>query len=117
MMILLSISVAMAAQAVPAELRSGSISSDDYPASALKVRAEGMVEVRYMVGPGGRVSSCAVQSSSGNAALDSATCSLVQRRFRFRPALDAKGSPTTEERRQHVLWRLPPPPPEPAPAI
>lgn len=92
---------------VSAQLRSGIISQTDYPASALGERAEGVAIVRYQIGEEGRVVKCIVERSSGNSALDSTTCSLVQRRFRFRPALDASGNPVSEWRTQRVAWRLP----------
>ena len=95
------------AQARPAQLRSGSISNDDYPASALRAEASGTTVARYTIGPDGRVTSCSVSSSSGNASLDSTTCSLIQRRFRFRPAIGADGNPTSETKTQRVVWRLP----------
>jgi TonB family protein len=97
-----------------AVLRSGSISFDDYPVEALRARAQGTVTVRYTVGPDGRVVSCVLTGSSGDAALDSTTCILIQRRFRFYPAIDANGNPTSETRTQRVVWRLPvEPAPEP----
>jgi protein TonB len=90
-----------------AELRSGSISNDDYPNSALRAEASGTTTARYTIGTDGRVTNCSVTGSSGNSALDSTTCSLIQRRFRFRPAVGADGQPMTESRTQRVVWRLP----------
>ena len=90
------------------ELRSGAISNgDDYPASALRAGASGAVTVRYVVGANGRVTSCEVAESSGNAALDSTTCSLLQRRFRFEPARDRYGQPRQAVRSFRMVWRLP----------
>lgn len=90
------------------ELRSGSISNDlDYPAAALQARASGAVTVRYMVGANGRVTACSVLQSSGDASLDSTTCSLLQRRFRFDPARDRAGQPREAQRSFRMVWRLP----------
>ena len=91
----------------PAQLRAGSIGLGDYPASALKLRAEGTTEISILIGLDGRTVQCAVTQLSGNFALDSTSCSLAQRRFRFRPARDAAGNPTFERRTQRVVWRLP----------
>jgi protein TonB len=91
----------------PAIQRSGAISADDYPASALRDRAEGDSVLRYLVGEDGRVLKCFVERSSGNAALDSTACSLIQRRFRYRPALDAAGRAITEWRSLRHTWSLP----------
>ena len=96
-----------AAPVQPSRQQSGSIRQEDYPEAALQVRAEGTTEVRLVVGPDGRVTGCAVAASSGNAALDSTTCALAQRRLRFAPALDAAGRPTTERRTHRVAWRAP----------
>jgi protein TonB len=90
-----------------AELRSGSISNDDYPASALRAEAQGTTVARYTIGPDGRVTACSVAASSGNGALDATTCQLIQRRFRFRPAIGSDGNPTSETKTQRVVWRLP----------
>ena len=88
-------------------MRSGSLSNDDYPSSALRAEAQGTTTVRYTIGTDGRVTGCSVTGSSGNSALDQTTCSLIQRRFRFRPAVDTSGNPVTESRTQRVVWRLP----------
>jgi protein TonB len=87
--------------------RSGSISNDDYPNSALRAEAQGTTTARFTIGTDGRVTSCTVTGSSGNSALDSTTCSLIQRRFRYRPAIGSDGNPTTETKTQRVVWRLP----------
>ncbi len=92
---------------MPAQLRSGSVSDDDYPASALRAQAEGTTVVRHEIGPDGRVGQCVVARSSGNAALDSTACSLIQRRFRYRPAHNAAGNPVAEWRTNRIVWRLP----------
>jgi TonB family protein len=99
----------------PALLRSGTITNDDYPAAALRAREEGSVRVRYTVGIDGRVTDCAVVESSGFATLDATTCILIQRRFRFRPAVDAAGRLIADSQTRRVIWRLPPPPPPPPP--
>jgi len=89
-----------------AELRSGSISNDDYPSAAQRAGDEGATTVRYTIGTDGRVSSCSVVNSSGSSTLDSTTCSLLQRRFRFRPAEDQNGNRIAETRTQTVRWEL-----------
>jgi protein TonB len=88
-------------------LQRGSISNDDYPASALRAEASGTTVARYTIGTDGRVTDCSVTGSSGNSALDSTTCTLIRSRFRFRPAIGADGNPTTETKSQRVVWRLP----------
>lgn len=100
----------------PARFRSGGMGFEDYPAAALRAGAQGRVVFSYVVGPEGRVVSCAIVESSGHSVLDSSTCALVQRRFRFYPAQDANGAPVAETRTDVIRWSLsaaPPPAADP----
>ncbi|WOK36032.1 energy transducer TonB [Sphingomonas sp. C3-2] len=90
-----------------AELRSGSISNDDYPPSAQRAGESGTTTASYTIGPDGRVTDCNVTGSSGSSILDAETCKLIIRRFRFRAAEDASGGKVSETRSQRVTWRLP----------
>jgi TonB family protein len=101
----------------PAQLRRGFIADDDYPAAAIRDEAQGTVVMRYVIGTNGRVRSCLVVESSGNAVLDHASCQLVQSRFAFLPAIGADGRPTEETRTQSIAWRMPSDPPPPPPPI
>lgn len=92
------------------EWRSGRIKDSDYPAEAVEAGVGGTVGVRYLVGVDGRVSDCEVTQSSGNRALDAATCRLIEQRFRYRPSRDARGRPvpaTIVENHEWVLRREP----------
>ena len=86
----------------------GLFSSDDYPDAAYRAEAEGSVRAQVVVGPNGKVTSCTVIQSSGNSALDSATCRIIRSRARYTPATDASGnaisSTTTTEK---ITWRMP----------
>lgn len=79
-----------------AEWISGVIREQDYPRDALESRKEGLVGLRFTVGANGRVTDCAVARSSGVPSLDGATCRLIIKRFRYRPARDASGRPVAE---------------------
>lgn len=94
-----------------ARLISGGIGPSDYPRRAYERRATGVVYLRFVVAPNGRVRNCTVTRSSGSAALDETTCRLITRRFRYRPALDAQGRPTAETIRGEHRWDLGPEPP------
>lgn len=94
-----------------ARLLRGSIGPDDYPAAALASRAQGTVYIRFTVEPSGRIGDCTVTRSSGNEALDAATCRLIRRRFRYRPARDAAGRRIAEVVRGEQGWELGPEPP------
>jgi protein TonB len=87
--------------ATPARHLRGRIDDDDYPRGAYRERVGGTVIARVTVSPEGRVSRCEVNRSSGNAELDATTCRLIERRFRFSPALDAEGRAMASQ----VGWR------------
>ena len=53
----------------------------------------GRLGVRYTVETDGHVTGCRVTRSSGKPALDAITCRLIERRYRYRPSLDAAGRP------------------------
>lgn len=91
---------------MPARQISGSISNADYPASAIRANARGTTIVTLAIGVDGRVTGCLVSGSSGNAALDSTTCSLAQRRFRFQPATRG-GRPVPSTTTRRINWTPP----------
>lgn len=85
----------------------GLVSSDDYPAAALRSEEQGRVSYRLTIGPDGRVSDCAIRGSSGSATLDAATCRIMTRRARFAPARDPAGLPIPDTRDGEIDWVLP----------
>lgn len=79
------------------------ISTEDYPPAALDSRAQGAVGYTLTVDSAGKVTDCKIVSSSGSAALDDRTCSLLRDRARFNVA-------TAEPARfysSHIRWALP----------
>jgi TonB family protein len=82
------------------------IGNGDYPAEALRNDEQGTVGFRLSVGADGRVSGCTITSSSGSAALDSATCRILTARARFTPARDSRGLPTTDAVAARIVWRI-----------
>lgn len=90
-----------------AQLISGSIGPDDYPASALRAEAEGSALIGFTVNNAGGVQDVELLQSSGHDVLDNASCKLVLRRFNFEPALGAAGEPVAQRRQQRIDWRLP----------
>lgn len=82
------------------------VTNDDYPFAARSARAQGTVKVRLDVDATGRVSNCAVITSSGNATLDDTTCALVVRRARFSPAVGADGQPASSSFETSMAWSL-----------
>ena len=83
------------------------VSDADYPASALRNEEQGTTRFRLTIGPDGRVSACAVTSSSGSSALDATTCRLMKNRARFTPARDSSGQPTGDTASSAIRWVLP----------
>ncbi len=85
----------------------GWISTDDYPARALRSEAEGIAAYRLIVGTNGRVSACEVTRSTGNGLLDEATCKFIIRRARFEPATDEAGAKVVGNYAGTVKWDIP----------
>jgi periplasmic protein TonB len=83
------------------------VSDADYPASAIRAEEQGTTGFRLTVGPDGRVTNCAVTSSSGSSALDTATCRIMRSRARFTPARDDHGQATTDSVSSRIRWVLP----------
>jgi protein TonB len=83
-------------------------SSDDYPSSALAAGAGGTAQAELTIGPDGRVVGCNLIRSTGNNALDSATCNILRRRAKFTPARDSNGNPTTDTyKTPPITWVVP----------
>lgn len=85
--------------------RGGSISDEDYPSAAIRAEESGVSVATFVIGTDGKVQSCNANGASSS--LDAETCKLIMRRFRFKPATDAGGSPVPETRTQRVRWTLP----------
>lgn len=82
-------------------------STDDYPAAAIRIEAEGTTRFALTIGSDGRVTNCSVTGSSGNGALDAATCRILRARARYTPARDQSGGTTSGTDRGSITWRLP----------
>ena len=82
-------------------------SDSDYPASAQAAGAQGTAQASLTIGPDGRVVGCSLVRSTGNGALDAATCSILRRRAKFTPAHDSSGAATTDTyTTPPITWRL-----------
>lgn len=82
-------------------------SDDDYPAEAIRNEEQGTVSYRLTIGSDGRVRACEVTTSSGSARLDTATCTIIQRRARFIPARDTNGEAVEDHYSGRIKWVLP----------
>ena len=83
------------------------IRSGDYPAEALRARAQGQVAFELPARPDGSVAFCRIMRSSGSRALDAATCRILRERVRYRPARDETGRPASDDMFGTIEWRLP----------
>ena len=97
----------MSSAAAKGDVRS-IFSTDDYPASALASGAQGTAQAQLTIGPDGRVQSCNLIRSTGNGALDAATCNILRRRAKFTPAKDSNGQATTDTyTTPPIRWEIP----------
>jgi protein TonB len=80
---------------------------NDYPTESLKAGEQGTVEFQVDVGVDGRASNCVVLTSSGFPRLDKATCDVVIRRARFKPATDRDGGPAKRVFKSKMNWVIP----------
>jgi TonB family protein len=78
----------------------------DYPPEAMEKKAQGRTGYRLEIsaGPSAKVTRCQITSSSGNAALDAATCRVLISRSRFQGASDAAGRPIAGEFAGRIDW-------------
>ena len=96
----------VSAQSARGDLRT-LFSADDYPAAAQAAEAQGTAQATLTISPSGQVIGCSLVRSTGNGALDSATCNILRRRAKFTPARDSNGQPTTDTvTTPPIVWRL-----------
>lgn len=84
----------------------GRLSFDDLPDGVLYPGERATVQVLYTVEADGRVTGCRAQRSSGHRDLDALTCRLIERRFVYRPAQDARGRPVASLVGENHTWEL-----------
>jgi protein TonB len=92
--------------ATPARQIAGLIVDADYPRAARRARLEGVVRVLFTVSTEGRATDCRIVMSSGHPELDTTTCHLIERRYRFEPARNALGRPVPEDKGWEQVWWL-----------
>jgi len=83
----------------------GALTNADYRRTRPPAGAAGTVFVSYRIRADGGVDRCTVLRTSGYAILDSATCRLIEQRFRYTPARDASGQAIDWELRTDYTWR------------
>jgi len=98
--------VSLAAPAIPTNWPVW-FSEEDYPAVARSQGAQGSVTYELMIDAAGKPTSCQIEESSGNSALDEATCKIITKRARFKPASDSTGKHVSSTFSSRVAWTLP----------
>lgn len=89
----------------PAKLKSGAITNNDYPASALRQSQSGITVTLVTISERGVITECRIIQTSAVSDLDKATCSLMKERFKFDPALDKDGKPVPSWQTRAVRWQ------------
>ncbi len=83
------------------------VTDADYRSAWIRRDMAGTARFRLEIAANGAVTDCTVTSSTGHEALDTATCSLIQRRAKFQPARGSEGEPVAGSFESSILWRLP----------
>jgi len=83
------------------------ISDNDYPTTALRSNTSGVVRFALTIDATGTPSGCEITATSNDAELDQATCDLLLKRARFKPATDATGKPARGRFSSSVRWQIP----------
>src|SRR5438270_5625850 len=65
---------------------SHAVTADDYPPVSIRLQEQGKVAIKYTIATDGSVSECAVTGPSGKPRLDDAACTMVKKRWKFKPA-------------------------------
>ena len=89
----------------PVATTSHAVTADDYPPVSIRLQEQGKVSIKYLVKEDGTVSECAVTTPSGKSRLDDAACTMVKRRWKFKPATQA-GKPVAEYLVADVIFQL-----------
>lgn len=80
---------------------------NDYPGVSLQQGDTGAVRFVVLVDETGKVADCTVTETSGVAALDTQTCSVLLKKGSFEPARGADGRPARDALMQRVQWTIP----------
>lgn len=78
---------------------------ETYPSEALRKGESGIVRMRLIVEPNGKISECVLNKATIAESLDSSACKEM-RRARFEPALDKDGNPMRSFYTTQIVYRL-----------
>ena len=83
------------------------VTDSDYRSRWVREGLSGRAGFALSIDKRGRVTDCTITRSSGHAALDEATCKLIEGRARFDPAKDNYGNSIAGTYSNSVNWQLP----------
>lgn len=83
------------------------VTDSDYKSRWIREGLSGTARFTLDIAPNGKVESCQITKSTGHAALDQATCALVSKRAKFKPATDDTGQKTAGRYSNAIRWQLP----------
>ena len=89
----------------PTATTSHAVTADDYPPVSIRLQEQGKVAIKYTISAEGTVSECAVTGSSGKPRLDDAACTMVKKRWKFKPATQ-DGKPVAVSVPAEVIFAL-----------
>ncbi len=81
------------------------VTADDYPPVSIRLQEQGKVGIKYTITTDGTVSECAVTAPSGKPRLDDAACTMVKKRWKFKPATQ-DGKPVATSLPADVIFAL-----------
>jgi protein TonB len=84
---------------------SHAVTADDYPAISIRLQEQGTVAIRFVINAEGTVDECTVATSSGKSRLDDAACTMVKRRWKYKPATQ-EGKPVAQVTTANVVFQL-----------
>jgi protein TonB len=83
------------------------VTNADYRSSWINREYTGTASFSVRVGANGRVEACSITGGSAPQELKDATCSLIQRRARFKPATNGNGDDVAGNYSSTVRWEIP----------
>jgi protein TonB len=83
------------------------VTTNDYPTYDLRLGHQGTTRYRLTIDTAGRVTNCAITTSSGWPGLDKAACDRVSARAKFEPATDQTGARIAGAFAGSVTWQIP----------
>jgi protein TonB len=81
------------------------VTADDYPPVSIRLQEQGKVAIKYTIATDGTVTDCAVTTPSGKPRLDDAACTMVKKRWKFKPATQ-DGKPVSVSLPAEVIFAL-----------